>query len=66
MAQMFSKRHYALVAEILKDKRTDFGPGIAQDVIQSIALRFARVFQADSERFDRERFLIAAGAQVTP
>lgn len=56
-----SRKHYIAVAAII-----EFGLGAADtddglDVVTAMAHRFASMFNADSPRFDRGRFLAACG-----
>jgi hypothetical protein len=50
----FSKRHYITIAETIKN---------SENSKYDVALKLAKVFQADNERFDFKRF--AKAAQIT-
>lgn len=66
-----SRKHYEAVAEVIKsniDAATDFDLGTEHDEgyvhgCEWVARDLANYFAADNERFDRARFLAAAGVE---
>ena len=61
---MFTKQHYEAVAEILKRQRrvTLQQRGALDEVISEFCARF----EADSQSFDRDRFLKTTGYKYDP
>ena len=60
---MFTKKHYALLAKILKESRPDFFrlPATRQTATQralwnSIVSSFVEEFKVDNARFDEDKF----------
>jgi vacuolar-type H+-ATPase catalytic subunit A/Vma1 len=58
-----SKQHYVAIAEVLNNVGADADDEV-QDAIDNIAEDLADYFLQDNPRFDRERFLKAAGVEV--
>jgi len=56
-----SKKHYEQLAKILKSGRAGHTPPIVAERIGKMANEIADMLAADNSRFDRERFLNAAG-----
>lgn len=55
---MFNKCHYEFIAEQFKGFATAGGGEFTR---RRIARRFAKAFEKDNPRFDREKFLVACG-----
>lgn len=55
----FSKRHYEVVARLIREARKDADDG-EQSGIWRLTVQLADFFKLDSPRFDRPRFLRAA------
>lgn len=55
---IFSKAGYTKVAEVLSHRPATY---IANSVMDAVAENLADIFEQDNERFDRQRFLKAAG-----
>jgi len=58
-----SKREYEAIAEVLRTAGLGEGASGA-GAVRRVAERLATVFEADNPRFDRERFLRAAGGEI--
>ena len=69
MATMYSARHYQNIASVLSahsaDRRSN-DDSYGEALFRDMAVSFADVFEADSPRFQRERFLEAASADSYP
>lgn len=57
----FSKKNYDAFASILDSVGQEHTGLTARSVLETVAEKSANFFQADNERFDRERFLRASG-----
>jgi hypothetical protein len=60
-----TRKHFEAVAEIVKEEldwRKSMGQMVEARVVISLARRFAEMFEAENDRFDRRRFLRACGA----
>lgn len=58
-----SRKDYQAVAKVLREEREDWGSeGSVQLALSYVASRLAGVFADDNARFDRDKFLAAAGA----
>lgn len=71
----FSRRHYELIAKAIREEKAileerenpEAEPRyeiVANMVLDALAYRLASKLQADNPRFDRVRFLLAAGVPV--
>ena len=56
----FTKRDYTTIARILRTAATTANGSQHTNALRTADL-FARMFAADNQRFDRDRFLIASG-----
>ena len=53
---MFSKRHYEAVAEVLREVNFDDRMVRGEGIVALIRDRFAEVFEADNEKFNRTKW----------
>lgn len=65
---MLTRKHYVKVAAILKAEGDQYGSRITDRAegtaaVESVTKALAGVFAADNPRFDRGKFLQAAGVQ---
>lgn len=62
-----SAQDYRAVANILNTSKLTYGGDVspADSVIEDIAVALADHFEADNPRFDRQRFMTAAGFPYT-
>jgi hypothetical protein len=56
-----TRKDYVLIADVLADLRETYGDHPA---VISAAYRFAAALGRDNPRFDRDRFLVAAGQKM--
>ena len=57
-----TRKDYELIASVLADLNADFNNGGDDTIsLQLVATELAETLAAENPRFDRERFLIAAG-----
>lgn len=55
-------KHFAAVAGTISDERAAFPTDLSvQNALSDVAMGLADIFAADNPRFDRNRFLVAAG-----
>lgn len=60
----FRRRHYETVADIIRQAlESNDTPLLDRAYQTAVAEMFANVFEHDNPRFDRQRFLSAAGVQ---
>ena len=63
-----TKKDYVRIAAVIDDCRADWsspGSPYTQAVLDGLARKFARILAADNGKFDRIRFLAAAGVLVS-
>ena len=60
-----SRKDYRAIAEAIVEARRLCQGIHAPTVINILAARIAEHFEADNPRFDRERFLVAAGSPTS-
>ena len=54
-----TKKHFEAIAKAIKEEQT--AVAVREDVRRAIANKLADVFKQDNPRFDRDRFMKAAG-----
>ena len=57
---MFTKKHFEMIAEILKDEKFAMGPSTHT----ALCKRFAKEFKQSNSRFDEGKFFAAAKRAV--
>jgi hypothetical protein len=69
---IFTRRHYVAIARMIRD-RAERSPARGEPggtwyyvALDDIARDLADFFQEDNPRFDRDRFLVAAGIPIGP
>lgn len=58
---MFTKQHFEAVAKVIDKARINADGATTLEIVDVIAVDFADLFAASNPRFDRERFMRAAG-----
>lgn len=59
---MMQRRHFELIAGVLRDfRRTSEPGGLAELATDELAERFADQLRKENPRFDRDRFIRACG-----
>lgn len=55
-------KHFAALADVISEERANFPTDLSvQNALDNVTFGMAKVFKADNPRFDRDRFLVAAG-----
>jgi len=64
MSSIFGKRHYQIVAKVLRTKAKEEEENYGNSyVIEELSFDFCNIFAEDNPNFDKGKFLKACGAE---